>query len=100
MSAVNLRGLSSKLKRVSDVKDTVMPQAYQYFRAITPKRSGNAKNRTRLNNNKDIEAAYNYASYLDEGSSRQAPKGMTEPTVTKLQKLVTDYIKKIGAANG
>lgn len=97
MSKVNFRGLTTKLKRVSDVKDTVMPQAYQYFKAITPKRSGNAKNRTRLNNSKDIEAAYNYASYLDEGSSRQAPRGMTEPTVAKLKKFVADYIKKIGA---
>jgi hypothetical protein len=74
-----------------------MPQAYKFFQSLTPIKSGNARRRTRLNNNKDIEARYDYASYLDEGSSKQAPKGMSEPTVVELKKLVARYIKKIGA---
>lgn len=97
MAKVDLKGLTNKFKRVSDIKDNVMPQAHAFFQKLTPIKSGNARRRTRLNNNKDIEATYDYASFLDEGSSKQAPRGMSEPTVAELKKLVARYIKRIGA---
>lgn len=59
-------------------------QAYPYFRDITPIKSGNARRNTRLRND-EIQADYPYAQRLDEGSSRQAPQGMTEPTVKYIQ---------------
>jgi hypothetical protein len=97
MAQVDFKAFDKKLKRIEDVKANVMPDAHAFFTAITPIKSGNARRNTRLNNNNDIEASYQYASNLDQGSSKQAPKGMTEPTVAKLRKLVDDYIKKIGA---
>jgi len=36
-----------------------------------------------------------YAERLDQGYSRQAPKGMTEPTEKFLQKRIDDLIGKI-----
>ena len=49
------------------------------FVSLTPIRSGNARNNTRLVNNSYIDANYAYAQRLDQGWSRQAPNGMTKP---------------------
>lgn len=69
--------------------DTLAKEAYEYFHDITPIRSGNARNRTRLQQN-EIQANYAYAQRLDDGWSRQAPRGMTAPT----EKFIRDYINK------
>jgi hypothetical protein len=63
--------------------------AYGYFRSITPIRRGNARNRTVLSNN-EIHADYPYAQRLNTGWSRQAPNGMSQPTI----RFILDYIKK------
>lgn len=65
-----------------------LPKAgYKFFRAITPKDKGNARQNTRLAGN-TIKADYKYATRLNEGSSKQAPRGMTDPMVEYLDKLV------------
>jgi len=70
----------------------IADNAYKFFKEITPKRTGNARNNTRLSNN-TIDADYPYALKLDEGSSKKAPEGMTEPTI----KYIREYIfKKLG----
>jgi len=97
MSDVKLSAFNSKLKRVKNIKDDVMPKAFTFFRSITPIKSGNARRHTFLNNKNEIDAGYQYASRLDEGSSNQAPKGMVQPTLAEIKKLVKAYIKKIGA---
>jgi hypothetical protein len=83
-------------KRLDQLKTLLSPQAlarvaYKEFYRITPLRSGNAKSNTDLRNNR-IEADYPYAQRLDDGWSRQAPNGMTDPTI----KYVKDYINKQG----
>ena len=54
-------------------------QALKEFVDLTPVRSGNARSRTKLVNNNTIVADYPYAQRLDDGWSRQAPRGMTQP---------------------
>jgi len=66
-------------------------EAYNVFLANTPYRTGNAINRTRLTNRSIIEANYPYAQRLDQGYSRQSPKGMTRPT----ERFVRAQVKKI-----
>jgi len=61
------------------------------FQALTPKRSGNARNHTRLEGNNRIHADYDYATKLDAGSSKQAPAGMTKPFAAWFKK----QLKKI-----
>ena len=61
--------------------------AYKAFVKNTPVRSGNARRNTRKSGNA-IDANYPYAQRLEEGYSRQAPKGMTEPTIEE----VRDYV--------
>lgn len=73
-----------------DLKDRVIAKVgFDHFVQKTPKRSGNAQDMTYLKNN-IIYANYPYAQRLDEGWSKQAPKGMTEPTL----KHVREYIKR------
>jgi hypothetical protein len=92
MPIVKNRISKSLDRKTSDLVD-VPRKAHKYFKNITPKRTGNAKRKTRLKSN-IIHANYEYASYLDDGSSKQAPKGMTEPTKDYLNKLVTQIMRK------
>jgi hypothetical protein len=64
--------------------------AYPVFYKNTPRRSGNARNNTKLNKN-TIQADYPYAQRLDQGYSDQSPNGMTEPTA----KWFENYVKKV-----
>ena len=72
-----------------DIADT----AYDHFRSITPKRSGNARRRTVLDDN-EIQLRYPYAERLDTGWSKQAPKGMSEPTLRYLKRIKKRLIRK------
>lgn len=60
-------------------------EAYDYFKSVTPIRTGNARRRTRLSGD-TIRADYAYAVPLDNGHSKQALQGnppgagMTGPT--------------------
>jgi len=81
-------------KQMAALPPAVASSALAYFIAITPKRSGNARRQTRLDKT-TIEANYSYASELDDGKSRQAPQGMSEPTMKKLAGFVAAEQKKI-----
>ena len=65
--------------------------AYNYFVKVTPIDTGNARNKTKLNGNQ-IDAQYPYAQRLDRGWSRQAPKGMTKPTIDYLRRYIQKQI--------
>lgn len=77
-----------KMQRILDPKN-LAKVAYPYFKSITPIKSGNARRHTSLNGDQ-IDTTYPYAKRLDTGWSRQAPKGMTDPTWDYILK----YIKK------
>ena len=79
---------------VKKVADDLPAQAYEQFVKETPKRSGNARNNTRLEQNKII-ADYPYSQRLDEGYSKKAPKGMVEPTEQWIQQEVDRRLKRI-----
>ena len=80
--------------RIQQIKGILDPNkmasgAYQVFKSNTPIRTGNARSNTNIKGN-EIQAQYTYATRLDQGYSKQKPKGMTEPTIKWLQA----YIKK------
>ncbi len=81
------------IKALRDIVSDVPDQAYDYFVAETPVRSGNARRNTNLRNT-TIKADYAYAGRLDEGWSSQSPDGMTEPTVAYIDKLITNKLRK------
>ncbi len=80
--------LNRKIKGLADLPK----EGYDHFRSITPKRSGNARRRTRLQGS-TIKADYPYATRLDTGWSKQAPKGMSDPTVEFMRKIVRKLMR-------
>jgi hypothetical protein len=90
---VNVRdNITTSLKKKIAQLDKVPDQAFTFFKAHTPIKTGNARSRTILKKD-TIVAAYPYAERLDNGSSRQAPDGMSKPTEAFVQK-TTDKIMK------
>ena len=86
--------VSRMFNQAEAVAKTLPKEAYDYFVDSTPIRTGNARSKTRLRGN-TIDANYPYAERLDDGYSRQAPKGMSQPTEKFLQKRIDDLIGKI-----
>jgi len=76
--------ISPVLKKQIKEMEKLPQEAYQIFVQQTPIQKGNARRNTKLKN-KTIQANYPYAQRLDEGYSKQSPKGMREPT--------TEFIK-------
>lgn len=85
--------MTPSLKKIQKAFQAIPEEAYKYWVSITPKRTGNARRKTRLKNN-TIEANYDYAVPLNEGHSKQAPKGMSEPTEKYIKKLADQAIRK------
>jgi hypothetical protein len=81
-----------QIKRVLSDK-TLAQTGFTFFVQTTPRRSGNAQNSTDLLGN-TIVADYKYAQRLDQGYSRQAPKGMTGPTLKHVQQYIKRQEKK------
>jgi len=86
--------VSKLFNQAEAVAKTLPKEGYDYFVDSTPIRSGNARRNTILRGN-TIDANYAYAERLDEGYSRQSPKGMSGPTEKFLQKRIDDLIGKI-----
>lgn len=73
--------------------EQIPDKALDYWKSVTPIRTGNARRRTKLDND-TIRADYPYAERLDDGYSRQAPKGMTQPTQKYIDRLVRNIKAK------
>lgn len=80
--------MTPALKRISRELAVMPTRLHQEMVKLTPIDTGNARNRTRLESNRRIRAAYPYARVLDRGrhmtsrgvrGSLQAPRGMTGP---------------------
>jgi hypothetical protein len=67
--------------------------AFTFFQAHTPVRTGNARSRTKLSQ-QTIVAGYSYAQALDKGASPQAPDGMSKPTRAYIQKQADALLKR------
>jgi len=89
---VGVDKISTNIKKKIAQLDKVPAQAYTFFKAHTPIRTGNARRNTVLKKD-TIVAGYAYAQPLDNGRSPQAPDGMTRPTEAFVQK-TTDKIMK------
>jgi len=74
-----------KIKKVQAQLAALPQDVYKHFVAITPIDSGNARRNTSLSG-KTIQANYPYAKRLDQGWSKQAPRGMIKPTEEYLKK--------------
>ena len=102
---INDVAYQNKMQKITNLKQVVMPQIFNYFKDLTPVRSGNAKNSTTLDSNLRIQAQYQYAGVLDAGrgfrdgrmrGSIQAPDGMSKLTKVEADRLVKQYINTFG----
>ena len=85
--------MSSSLGRIRQRFGTLPKLAFDHWKKITPRRSGNAKRQTRLRGS-TIEARYPYAKRLDEGWSKQAPRGMSTPTFEFIKRRSRRMLRK------
>jgi hypothetical protein len=85
--------ISPSLARIERELAKVPAQALNFWVKTTPKRSGNARRRTKLVGD-TIQARYPYAQRLDEGLSKQAPEGMSKPTEEFIERRLKSIIGK------
>ena len=86
--------ITPSVERKARQLSKVVNKAYATWVKVTPKRTGNAKRRTKLENGDTIHADYKYAVPLEKGHSKQAPQGMFKPTL-KVIKQELDKIFRI-----
>ena len=86
-------GMSLSLSRIAKDLKSLPQDALKVWIENTPKRSGNARNKTKLNGD-TIRAAYPYAEQLDKGYSKQKPQGMSSPTERFIKKELNRKIRK------
>lgn len=86
--------IALQTKKIENELNKVPAKATEFFKygAPTPIRSGRARRNTRLQGN-EIVANYPYAQKLDEGYSKQAPEGMSKPTLEYIQRTVARIMK-------
>lgn len=94
MAKVDMRSFERQMAKATKVGERLPEAAYDYFVKITPKDTGNARRQTRLAGD-TIVADYPYSGRLDAGSSKQAPKGMVQPTEVWIQQEVNRRLKGI-----
>lgn len=78
-------------RRIQRQLNKLPDEAYDVFYKETPIRTGNARSKTRLRGD-TIDANYPYAQRLDDGYSRQSPRGMILPTMQYLRKRLRQII--------
>jgi hypothetical protein len=95
---VKQQNIGLAFAKVQHELDKIPGKAYQYFKvdAPTPIKSGNARRNTILKDH-EIQANYPYAKRLDEGYSKQAPDGMSKPTIEEIRRMV-DRVMRGGRA--
>jgi hypothetical protein len=85
--------ITPSLGKIKNGLPLVQKQAFNKFVSLTPKKSGNARQRTKLVGD-SIFANYPYATRLDNGYSSQAPQGMTKQTIEYFKQLLKRLIRK------
>ena len=85
--------ITPSIDKIIKELDNLPKEAYDYWVKQTPKDTGNARSKTKLRGN-TIRAEYDYAGALDQGRSKQAPKGMSKPTEDFIKKELDRKIRK------
>tara|TARA_R110002012_G_scaffold316600_1_gene531751 strand:+ start:572 stop:865 length:294 start_codon:yes stop_codon:yes gene_type:complete len=93
---INKRDLAQLDKDINKAINDSMKTTYIFFRKITPIDEGNARRNTDYDaRTLTITGNYPYAKRLDTGWSKQAPKGMTQPSLVFLEKQLKSEFAKI-----
>lgn len=90
---INDFDFQKRVQKLQEFPKELTREAYRFFKKTTPIRTGNARRRTVQQGNK-IQANYRYAGKLEDGYSKQAPQGMTKPTIDHLRKYTSRQIRR------
>ena len=89
MIRLSVSGKLPNMKRkITRAVDQITRDLFDELKTTTPVDTGFARSRWKKKgsiNNRVIENDADYVSFLDDGSSRQAPKGMTGPAIKKIK---------------
>lgn len=91
---VNDREFEQLVDDLEGIPTNLIKLGGDYFKSITPVRSGNARRRTSTYGD-TIHADYPYAQRLDQGYSNQAPKGMSEPTIDYIDRELDRILRRL-----
>ena len=91
---VNAKVFEKRMKKLAGLPSYLIDEALEITKENTPVASGNARNKTIKKGNK-IVSNYAYAGRLNDGYSRQAPQGFTQPTIEQLDDDTNKYVRKI-----
>lgn len=93
---IDTRQFDKLVDQMQKIAPTTVKKAGKFFKTKTPVDTGNARRRTRTDvGNRTIKADYGYAGRLDEGWSKQAPAGMSDPTVKYIEDLISEQVGKL-----
>ena len=91
---INAKGFEKRMKKLSALPEHLLGEALELVKENTPKQSGNARDNTKRKGNQ-IVSDYAYAGRLDDGYSKQAPKGFTKPTIEQLEREADKFVRKV-----
>lgn len=91
---INARVFEKRMKKLSELPTHLLDEALELVKENTPADSGYARRNTVRKGNQ-IVSDYPYAGRLDDGYSRQAPNGFTEPTIEQLRKETDKFVRKV-----
>ena len=92
---VDKREFDQLIEDLKDLPKEALDDALPFYKSNTPIDKGNARSKTRLRGKNKIHSDYPYAGRLDDGWSKQAPKGFTDPTIEHIEEFVEKAIKKL-----
>jgi hypothetical protein len=92
---LNYDRITPSLSKIEEGLDELPKGAYEAFKDATPIASGNAQRNTKFKKNQSlIDADYKYAHRLNDGWSKQAPKGMLPATEKYIVKQLNKIFRK------
>lgn len=95
---INKSDMRKLQSRIDNAVNNATEDTYDFFKRKTPIKSGNARRNTKYkegSRSTKIIGDYNYSGVLDAGRSKQAPKGMTSPSLQELRKQIAKNFRKI-----
>lgn len=95
MVKVDSRQYKQLIKVLEALPKDAMDNTYPKYRKDTPIRTGNARKNTKRRAPNKIASNYPYAGRLDDGWSKQSPKGFTEPAIENIEEFVEKTIKRL-----
>ena len=90
---IDSKVFAKRMKKLSGLP-SYLKDALILTKENTPVASGNARNKTIIQGDK-IVSNYGYAGKLNEGYSKQAPRGFTKPTIEQLNSDANKFIRKV-----